>query len=484
MWPYKDFSMAKTEHLDGQAADRQRIAPDASSPAAPSPAPSSPPSDTPLLDAKQRNEVYEAAKRVDYQIPQLQEMGSSELLALATDLGIQEAQGKSRKELIFDILRVKVTSRGLGWGEGVLDILPDGFGFLRCAQHNYQAGPDDIYVSPSQIRRLNLQQGHQLAGPVRPPKEGEKYFALLHVEAVNSRPVEGMGPRVPFADLTPLLPDTRLHLEHGSGELDLRLVDLFAPIGKGQRTLVLAPPHCGRTALLVHMAQSILRNDPESYVILLLLDERPEEVTEAERATRPASARREVIASTFDEPASAHISLAEMAIEKARRMVESGMDVVLLVDSLTALTRAYNTEEPHSGKILAAGLDAVALQEPKKLFGAARRLEEGGSLTVIATVLTDTGSRMNDVIAEEFQGKANCEIVLDRQLAEMHLFPAINLHRTGTRREDNLLPTEDLAKLRKLRRSLAQIEVQSALEQMLASLEATSTNADFLKTLE
>jgi transcription termination factor Rho len=375
-----------------------------------------------------------------------------------------------------------VTNRGLGWGEGTLDILPDGFGFLRSRRYNYQAGPDDIYVSPSQIRRLNLKQGHELAGPVRPPKESEKYFALLHVEAVNGRPVEDLRRRIPFANLTPLLPSERLRIEHDGCGLDMRLVDLLAPMGRGQRTLILSPPHSGRTVLLTHLAQAILSGNPDLYVILLMLDERPEEVTEAVRCTGPDD-RREVVASTFDEPAARHVALAEMAVQKASRMVEAGEHVALLVDSLTSLVRAYNADVPHSGKILAAGLDAVALHEPKKLFGAARNVEEGGSLTVIATALTDTGSRLNDVVVEEFSHKGNCEIVLDWHLAGLHVYPAIDVAGTGTRREDNLLPAEDLERLRRLRKEVDRGSKQETLEALVDRVAKTDSNRELLDSL-
>ncbi len=434
------------------------------------------------LDAEERNRIYEAAKQADYRIPELQATPMAELVELAIAAGIPGSAGLNKQELIFEILKSKATSKGLGWGEGTLDILPDGFGFLRSQAHNYRSGPDDIYVSPSQIRRLGLKQGHQISGPVRPPKEGEKYFALLHVETVNGLTIEELKRQINYGDLTPILPFEPLQLEHPDCPIAMRLIDLLTPMGKGQRSLILAPPQSGRTNMLIEIATAILSNHEEPYVFLLLLDERPEEVTDAIRRTGPES-RREVIASTFDEPASQHVALAEIVLEKARRLVEAGREVVILVDSLTSLTRAYNTETPHSGKVISAGLDAVALQAPKRLFGSARRLEEGGSLSIIATILTDTGARMNDVICEEFMGKANSEIVLDHHLVNLHIYPAIDIKRSGTRREDNLLSKENLERLRKLRSSLDGLSEEKALEKLVEDLSATKTNADFLAGL-
>ncbi|MBK8974807.1 MAG: transcription termination factor Rho [Planctomycetes bacterium] len=430
-----------------------------------------------------RNAVYERAKKADYEIPRLQAMPMADLMELAARTGVTDTVGLTKQELIFQILRQKVTSQGLGWGEGTLDILPDGFGFLRSRRYNYMAGPDDIYVSPSQIRRLNLKQGHELAGPVRPPKDGEKYFALLHVEAIDGQPVETLRERIPFEDLTPLLPSTRLLLDHEGAGIDVRLIDLLAPMGRGQRALVLSPPHSGRNALLIHLAQAILESNDDVYVILLLLDERPEEVTEAVRATGPDH-RREVVASTFDEPASRHVSLADMVLHKARRMVESHRHVVLLVDSLTSLVRAYNTEVPPSGKLLAAGLDATALLEPKRLFGAARNIEEGGSLTVIAIASTDTGSRTDGVIADEFRGKGNCEIVLDERLAGLHVYPALDVFATGTRREDSLLSPADLERLRRLRKDIERDSLRDSLEALIERVRSTPGNRALLDSYD
>ncbi len=434
------------------------------------------------LDHRARHEVYERAKRTDYDIPRLQSLSVADLRQIAADAEVETTVGLSKQELIFQILRRKVTAQGLGWGDGTLDILPDGFGFLRSRRYSYQAGPDDIYVSPSQIRRLNLKQGHQIAGPVRPPKDGEKYFALLHVEWVDGKTVEDLRRRIPFDDLTPILPTQRLVLDLPGAGLDVRLVDLLAPMGLGQRTLVLAPPNSRRTALLTHLAQAILCGNPSVYVILLLLDERPEEVTLAQRSTGPDD-RREVVASTFDEPASRHVSLAEMAVMKAKRMVESGSHVVLLVDSLTSLVRAFNLELPPTGKTLCAGLDAAALHTPKRLFGAARNLEEGGSLTVIASALTGTGSRIDEVIAEEFRGKGNCEIVFHEHLAGLHVHPALDVLRTGTRRKDSLLSSDDLRRLRQLRVAIDKPTPRESLDTLIARVEATASNRTLLDTL-
>lgn len=431
------------------------------------------------LDADQRNEIYEAAKRADYKIRELQEQPMQALIQTADALGVNGASTLPRQELIFQILKLKVTGKGLGWGEGVLDILPDGFGFLRSPGHNYLAGPDDIYVSPSQIRRLGLVQGHELSGPVRPPKEGEKFFAMLHVETVNGRTIDSLRGQVRFDALTPVLPRQRMPLEHPAGSLDLRLLDLLAPIGRGQRCLLMAPPQSGRTRLMTQMAQAILANQQDCYVLMVLLDERPEEVTEAKRGTGPEH-RREVVASTFEEPASHHVALTQIALEKAKRMVEAGEHVVLFLDSLTQLTRAYNQEVPHSGKILATGLDAAAVTEPKRFFASARNLEEGGSLTIIASVLTDTDSNLNDSICEEFAGKANCEIRLDRELASLHIYPAIDVDRTGTRREDSLLDPGMLKQLRELRASLPSGSPRERLQALVAMVEATPDNGTFL----
>jgi len=434
------------------------------------------------LNDQQRNEIYEAAKNADHEIPRLQALSMQDLVKLAEQEGLSNHAGLAKQELIFQLLKRRVTGAGLGWGEGVLDILPDGFGFLRSSSYSYNAGPDDIYVSPSQIRRLNLKQGHLVAGPVRPPKEGEKYFALLHVEQVNGGTIEQLRKRIAFDELTAVPPSQRVRLEHADCDLDIRLIDLLAPMGKGQRTLIMTPPLSGRSELLTHLAQAILANDPDVYVILLVIDERPEDITEIQRRTGPDD-RREVAASSFDEPASRHVALAEIVTEKARRMVEAGQDVVVLMDSLTALTRAYNTEAPHSGKILSTGLDAAALQRPKRLFGSGRATEEAGSLTVIATALTNTGSRMDEVICEQFAGKGNSQIILSQELAELHVYPAIDIAHTGSTREKNLLEPEELEMIRRLRKQLSSESTEDALEKLLEMVGNAETNAAFLKNL-
>lgn len=434
------------------------------------------------MDPDQQDEIYRAAKNADADIPRLQALPMAELMQTALAEGVQLVHGLGKQELIFELLRKRIADTGLGWGEGVLDILPDGFGFLRSPRHHYLSGPDDIYVSPSQVRRLNLRQGHQLAGPVRPPKSGEKYLALLHVEGVNGGTVEDLRQRVPFEELTPVLPHQRLALEHEGGPVEMRLLDLFAPMGKGQRTLITAPPQSGRTQILTQMARAVLHNHPEVYVIVLLIDDRPEEVTEMIVNTGPDE-RREVVASTFDQPASRHLALSEMVLARAKRMVEAGRDVMILLDSLTHLVRACNQEVPHSGKILSVGLDSMALQHPKRVFGAARQIEQGGSLSVVATVLTDTDSRMNDVITEEFRGRGNSEIVLDRELAGLHVYPALDIARTRTRREDNLLGRAELEAVRRLRRKLEGSSTRERLEQVTRMVDATATNADFFETL-
>jgi transcription termination factor Rho len=421
------------------------------------------------LDEGARNAIYEAAKHADHEIGKLQALAMPELIEVARREGLEDIVGLNRQELLFQLLRRRATSTGLGWAEGVLDILPDGFGFLRSKNYNYVPGPDDIYVSPSQIRRLNLKQGHLLAGPVRPPKEGEKYFALLHVEAVNSRTIDEQRHRIPFENLTPVHPHVRLQLEQPGGDVLLRLLDLLAPLGKGQRALLHSPPGARRVRNLVRVAQALLANHPDLHLTLLLLDARPEEVTEAQRGLLP-HAHREILAATFEEPPNRQVALAQMTVERLRRCVEAGQDVVLLADSLTALARACHVDLPHSGKLLAPGLDAVALQLPKRLFGSARSVAEGGSLTILATILTGTGSRTNDAIVEEFAGKANCEIVFDRHLAELHVDPALDVARTGTRSEDNLLPPDALAVVRKLRRQCDAGDPAATLERLLALL--------------
>ncbi|MBN1491179.1 MAG: transcription termination factor Rho [Phycisphaerae bacterium] len=421
---------------------------------------------------------YEEIKRGDLHITDLQKMNVQELHDIAKTEGLAEYTGLKKQELIFKILKERIRQNGLMYGEGVLEILPDGFGFLRSPEYNYLPCPDDIYVSPSQIRRFGLRNGHVVAGQIRPPKESERYFALLRVEAINYEDPEKVTEKANFEDLTPLFPEERLILEAGADDINMRIVDLVTPIGKGQRMLIVAPPRTGKTVLLQKMANAISHNDPEAYVIILLIDERPEEVTEMQRHTSA-----EVISSTFDEPASRHVQVAEMVIEKARRMVEYGRDVVILLDSITRLARAYNTEVPHSGKILTGGVDANALQKPKRFFGAARNIEEGGSLTIIGTALIDTGSKMDEVIFEEFKGTGNSELHLDRRLVDRRTWPAIDIPASGTRKEELLMEPKELELIYRLRRVLSDMNVVEAVEMLRSRLEKVKTNAEFLMTM-
>ncbi len=381
------------------------------------------------FDAETNNR-YEEIKRGSTHISELQSMTMPQLLKIAKEEGLADYTGLKKQDLIFKILKERVKQNGLMFGEGTLEVLPDGFGFLRSPDYNYLPCPDDIYISPSQIRRFGLRTGAVVAGQIRPPKENERYFALLRVEAINYQDPDILTQKVVFDDLTPLHPDDRLILETDPQEINMRVMDLVTPIGKGQRGLIVAPPRTGKTILLQKIANSVIRNHPECYVIVLLIDERPEEVTEMERTVKGPHA--EVISSTFDEPASRHVQVCEMVIEKAKRMVEFGTDVVILLDSITRLARAYNTEVPHSGKILSGGVDANALHKPKRFFGAARNIEEGGSLTILATALIDTGSRMDEVIFEEFKGTGNMELHLDRRLVDKRVWPAIDVNRSGT----------------------------------------------------
>jgi transcription termination factor Rho len=390
---------------------------------------------------------------------------------------------RSRKQdVIFAILKATAKNGEDISGDGVLEILQDGFGFLRSADCSYLAGPDDIYVSPSQIRRFNLRTGDTVSGKIRPPKEGERYFALLKVSDINYEPPENAKNKVLFENLTPLHATERMTLERGNGsteDITARVIDLIAPIGKGQRGLIVSPPKAGKTIMLQNIAQSIAANHPECYLIVLLIDERPEEVTEMQR-----SVRGEVVSSTFDEPATRHVQVAEMVIEKAKRLVEHKMDVIILLDSITRLARAYNTVVPASGKVLTGGVDANALQRPKRFFGAARNIEEGGSLTIIATTLVDTGSRMDDVIYEEFKGTGNMEIHLDRKIAEKRVYPAIDINRSGTRREELLTNSDDLQKMWILRKLLHPMDELQAMEFLLERLKSTKTNADFFESMK
>ncbi|MBM4054513.1 MAG: transcription termination factor Rho [Planctomycetes bacterium] len=427
---------------------------------------------------KETNEKYEEIKRGKMHITELQKKTIKELQEIAKNEGLKEYTGLKKQELIFKILKERVNQNGLMYGEGVVEVLPEGFGFLRSPDYNYLPCPDDIYISPSQIRRFGIRTGAVVSGQIRPPKESERYFALLRVEAINFENPEIMGDKIVFDDLTPLHPTERLFLEKDTNELETRIMDLVTPIGKGQRGLIVAPPRTGKTVLLQKIANSITKNHPEIFLIILLIDERPEEVTDMAR-----SVAAEVIGSTFDEPASRHIQVAEMVIEKAKRMVEYGKDVVVLLDSITRLARAYNTEVPHSGKILSGGVDASALQKPKRFFGAARNIEEGGSLTIIATALVDTGSRMDEVIFEEFKGTGNMELHLDRKLADRRLFPAIDITRSGTRKEELIVNPEEIKRMWILRKVLNEMNPIEAMELLKNRLSKSKTNAEFLMTM-
>jgi transcription termination factor Rho len=414
-------------------------------------------------------------------LPTLKEMGVNELTKIAKDLDVPGATGMRKQELIFEILRARTEKSGLIFSEGVLEVLPDGFGFLRAPDYNYLPGPDDVYVSPSQIRRFDLHTGDTVSGVIRPPKEGERYFALIKVEAVNFEPPEQARDKVFFENLTPLYPQERIRLETQTApdNLSARVLDLMTPIGKGQRGLIVAPPRTGKTMLLQNIANSITANHPEVYLIVLLIDERPEEVTDMQR-----SVQGEVISSTFDEPAQRHVQVAEMVIEKAKRLVEHKKDVLILLDSITRLARAYNTVVPASGKVLSGGVDSNALQKPKRFFGAARNIEDGGSLTIVATALIDTGSRMDDVIFEEFKGTGNMEIHLDRKLVDKRVFPAIDIQKSGTRKEELLIPRDDLNRIWVLRKVLTPLSPVEAMELLLDKLGKTRSNAEFLAAMQ
>jgi transcription termination factor Rho len=414
------------------------------------------------------------AERADLSSKNLKTKKIEDVVALASKLRIENAAGFRRQDLTFEILK-RAARLGDIFGDGVLEILPDGYGFLRSPDYNYLPGPDDIYVSPSQIRRFGLRTGDTVSGTVRPPKEGERYFALLKVESLNHEPPEKAKEKILFDNLTPLYPEERLRLEHGPAEFTTRVVDLMAPLGKGQRALIVAPPRTGKTVLLQNIANAISRNHPEVILIVLLIDERPEEVTDMSR-----NVKGEVISSTFDEPPTRHVQVAEMVIEKAKRLVEHKHDVVILLDSITRLARAYNTVVPPSGKILSGGVDSNALHKPKRFFGAARNIEEGGSLTIIATALIDTGSRMDEVIFEEFKGTGNSEIHLDRKLMEKRIFPCMDINKSGTRKEDLLIEKGDMNRLWILRKVLAPMNVVDSMEFLLGKLQGTKTNADFL----
>jgi transcription termination factor Rho len=414
-------------------------------------------------------------QEVTMNLSELKHKKINDLTSLARDLSVEGAAGMRKQDLIFAILQAQVEKNGVIFGGGVLEILPDGFGFLRAQDYNYLPGPDDIYVSPSQIRRFNLRTGDTIAGQIRPPKEGERYFALLKVETVNFEDPAVARDKILFDNLTPLYPDQRLKLETDPDNYSARIMDLMTPVGMGQRGLIVAAPRTGKTMLLQNLANSIARNHPEVVLIVLLIDERPEEVTDMQR-----SVKAEVVSSTFDEPAQRHIQVAEMVLEKAKRLVEHKREVVILLDSITRLARAYNTVVPASGKILSGGLDANALQRPKRFFGAARNIEEGGSLTIIATALIETGSRMDEVIFEEFKGTGNMEIHLDRKLVEKRIFPSIDINRSGTRKEELLLAPEDLNRIWILRKLLSPLSPVDSMEFLLEKLRGTKNNAEFL----
>ena len=415
-------------------------------------------------------------------LTELKQKPASELVLLSSDLGLDNLARSRKQDVIFEILKAHAKKGEDIHGDGVLEILQDGFGFLRSAGSSYLAGPDDIYVSPSQIRRFTLRTGDNISGKIRPPKDGERYFALLKINEINFETPDKAKGKILFENLTPLFAEERLTLEQGNGsteDLTPRIIDLASPIGKGQRGLIVSPPKAGKTMILQSIAQSITHNHPEVHLIVLLIDERPEEVTEMER-----SVGGEVISSTFDEPASRHVQVAEMVIERAKRLTEHKKDVVILLDSITRLARAYNTVIPASGKVLTGGVDANALQRPKRFFGAARNIEEGGSLTIIATALVDTGSRMDDVIYEEFKGTGNMELHLDRTIAEKRIYPAININRSGTRREEKLTAEQELQKIWILRKLLHPMEELAAMEFLLERLKATKNNAEFFDAMK
>ncbi len=411
-------------------------------------------------------------------ISELKEKNITELTRIARSLELPGASGLRKQDLIFKILQAQSEKEGHIFAEGVLEILPDGYGFLRSPDYNYLPGPDDIYVSPSQIRKFDLKTGDTISGQVRPPHEGEKYFALVKIEAVNFESPEEARNKILFDNLTPLYPQERIKLETVRENISARVMDLLTPVGKGQRGLIVAPPRTGKTMLLQSLANSVTTNHPEIVLIVLLIDERPEEVTDMQR-----SVKGEVISSTFDEPAARHVQVAEMVIEKAKRLVEHKRDVVILLDSITRLARAYNTIVPPSGKVLSGGVDSNALQRPKRFFGAARNIEEGGSLTIIATALIETGSRMDDVIFEEFKGTGNMEIILDRKLVDKRTFPAIDIQRSGTRKEELLIPKEDLARIWVLRKILNPLSPVEAMELLIDKLGKARSNGEFLQNM-
>lgn len=415
-------------------------------------------------------------------IADLQQRPTQELMEIAEQEGVENSVGLKKQDLIFRILKERVKLEGMMVGQGTLEILPDGFGFLRSPDYHYLSCPDDIYVSPSQIRRFNLRNGNTVTGTIRPPKENERYFALLRVESINDDDPNRLSKKIPYDDLTAIHPDSRISMETTAEEIAMRVVDLIVPIGFGQRGLIVSPPRAGKTILMQKMAKSVLQNYPDAYVMMLLIDERPEEVTDMEREVKGPNC--EVISSTFDEPASRHVQVSEMVIEKAKRMVEYGRDVVIFLDSVTRLARAWNSECPPSGKVLSGGLDANAMQRPKRFFGSARKVEEGGSLTIIATALIDTGSRMDEVIFEEFKGTGNQEIFLDRKLVDKRIWPAIDIDRSGTRREEMLMDPEEHRRVNVLRRVLSEMNAPEAMDLLTTRIGKTKSNAEFLMSLK
>jgi len=426
-----------------------------------------------------KNEITNKASLSKIDMNSLSKMTVNELLKIAEQYKIEDLSGLKKQDIIGKIIEAQAKENGLVRGSGVLDIHPDGYGFLRSKYYNYVTSPDDIYVSPTQIKKLGLRKGDEIYGLMRPPKEGEKYFALLQVETINGLSIEKIKNRPFFDNLTPLHPNKRFILETTRHELTTRVIDLICPIGKGQRALIVSPPKAGKTMILQKIANALTTNHPEIELIVLLIDERPEEVTDMKR-----SVKGEVVASTFDEPADRHVHVAEMVLEKAKRLVELKKDVVILLDSITRLARAYNTITPSSGRVLSGGLESTSLQRPKRFFGAARNIEEGGSLTIIATALVDTGSRMDDVIFEEFKGTGNSEVYLDRKLSDRRIFPAIDINKTSTRKEELLLTEDELNKIWILRKVLAPLSSIDAMELLLNKLSATKSNKDFLKSME
>ena len=424
---------------------------------------------------------YEKVKQGEVHIAELQKLSMAQLIEEARRQNVEDVAGAKKQDLIFKILKERVKMNGLMYGEGTLEILPDGFGFLRSPDYHYLSCPDDIYVSPSQIRRFGLKTGVTVSGQIRPPKENERYFALLRVEAINYQDPNQAAEKVSFDDLTPLHPDKRIIMEFDPADMSTRVVDMMTPLGFGQRGLIVSPPRAGKTILMQKMAKAVLKNFSEAYVIMLLIDERPEEVTDMEREVKGPNC--EVISSTFDEPSSRHVQVSEMVIEKAKRMVEYGHDVIIFLDSITRLARAWNSECQQSGKILSGGLDANALQNPKRFFGSARKVEEGGSLTIVATALVDTGSKMDEVIFEEFKGTGNMEICLDRRLVDRRIWPAIDINRSGTRREEMLLDPEEYRRVVILRRVLNDMNAPEAMELLVTRMQKTKSNAEFLMSM-